>query len=88
MKIGNFGSFDENLKKQGIVGLTNASKLDKAIFEEFSGDWDRLAYESEMLISQLSGSEPEMIPELLAKNIPEGVEHMSMVKTRVSNVPE
>lgn len=84
MKIGNFGSFDENLKKQGIVGLTNASKLDKAIFEEFSGDWDRLAYESEMLISQLRGSEPEMIPELLAKNIPEGVEHMSMVKTRVN----
>ena len=26
MKIGNFGSFDENLKQKGIVGLTNASK--------------------------------------------------------------
>lgn len=32
MKIGNFGSFDDNLKAQGIVGLSNASKLDKEIF--------------------------------------------------------
>ena len=84
MKIGNFGSFDENLKKQGIVGLTNASKLDKAIFEELSGDWDRLAYESEMLIAQLSGSEPEVIPELLAKPTPAGAEHITAVKARVN----
>lgn len=32
MKIGNFGSFDNRLKEQGIVGLSNASKLDKEIF--------------------------------------------------------
>ncbi len=28
MKIGNFGSFDPELKKRGIVGLANTSKLD------------------------------------------------------------
>ncbi len=59
MKIGNFGSFDENLKKQGIVGLTNASKLDKEIFEEFNGKWDDLAYESEKLIAELADTQPE-----------------------------
>lgn len=31
MKIGNLGSFDDTLKAKGIVGLTNASKLDKEI---------------------------------------------------------
>ena len=54
MKIGNFGSFDENLNKKGIVGLTNVSKLDKEIFNEFSGNWDKLVYESELLIKKLS----------------------------------
>ena len=47
-----FGSFDENLKKQGIVGLSNASKLDGEIFQEFKDNWDKLAYESEVLIEK------------------------------------
>lgn len=55
MKIGNFGSFDDTLKKQGIVGLTNASKLDEQIWNEFNGRWDELAYESEKLIAEKQG---------------------------------
>ena len=55
MKIGNFGSFDETLRKKGIVGLTNASKLDKKIWDEFNGNWDKLAFESEKLSAQLQG---------------------------------
>lgn len=43
MKIGNFGSFDENLKKKGIVGLKNASKLDEQIWQEFNNHWDELS---------------------------------------------
>ena len=50
MKIGNFGSFDESLKSKGIVGLTNASKLDAEIWEEFNNNWDELTFESERLI--------------------------------------
>ena len=34
MKIGNFGSFDATLRERGIVGLTNASKLDAQIWAE------------------------------------------------------
>ena len=80
MKIGNFGSFDENLKKQGIVGLTNASKLDKDIFDEFSENWDKLAYESELLISKLNNSNVGIIDE----NMPEGSEHITTVKARIN----
>jgi len=32
MKVGNFGSFDENLKAKNISGLKNASKLDRQIW--------------------------------------------------------
>lgn len=80
MKIGNFGSFDNNLKKRGIVGLTNASKLDEEIFKEFSSDWDRLAYESELLISRLSKTDPEA----QLDSIPEGREYTIPAKARVN----
>jgi putative restriction endonuclease len=52
MKIGNFGSFDPELKKRGIVGLINTSKLDKEVWEEFNSNWEKLAYESEVLIAK------------------------------------
>ena len=77
MKIGNFGSFDENLRKQGIVGLSNASKLDKEIWDEFTGNWDKLAYESELLISKLTNTDNSTA-------IPLGKESTSEVKTRVN----
>lgn len=80
MKIGNFGSFDENLKALGIVGLTNASKLDKEIFEEFSGKWDELSFESEALIAKFENRS------LIATDaeIPLGKEILSSVKCRVN----
>jgi len=50
MKIGNFGSFDPELKKRGIVGLVNASKLDEEIWNEFNNNWEDLAFESEKVL--------------------------------------
>lgn len=79
MKIGNFGSFDENLKKQGIVGLQNASKLDKEIFLEFHNKWDELSYESEKLLSIYAGNN------LLEKyEIPQGSETEAKAKQRIN----
>ena len=79
MKIGNFGSFDENLKKQGIVGLTNASRLDGEIFHEFSANWDKLAYESEKLVAEYE--KRQLIAEIA---LPEGAEKEALVKQRVN----
>ena len=52
MKMGNFGSFDPELKKRGIVGLVNASKLDEIVWNEFNNNWDDLAFESEKIIAR------------------------------------
>lgn len=52
MKIGNFGSFDPELKRRGITGLRNASRLDKEIWDEFHNDWQTLIDESEHLIEE------------------------------------
>jgi len=36
MKVGNFGRLDPELKKQGITGLVNGSKLEEYIWDEFN----------------------------------------------------
>jgi putative restriction endonuclease len=84
MKIGNFGSFDPELKRRGIVGLANASKLDREIWNEFNGDWESLAFESELLISKLSNEPLEAIAEFPVDFIPEGKERIAQVRQRVN----
>lgn len=80
MKIGNFGSFDDRLKAQGIVGLSNVSKLDKEVFDEFNGKWDELSYESEKLIAQYSGHQMQDD----YAEFPEGSEVETIVKQRIN----
>ena len=78
MKIGNFGSFDENLKAKGIVGLKNASKLDEEIWNEFNNNWDKLSFESERLIKKFQGEK------IFEENLPVGKEKIVSVKQRVN----
>lgn len=80
MKIGNFGSFDETLKAKGIVGLTNASKLDAQIWQEFNNRWDELAFESERLIEQFQNKNNAAEIE----NFPAGKEKIVTVRQRVN----
>jgi putative restriction endonuclease len=77
-KLGNFGSFDPELKKRGIVGLRNAGKLDKEIWDEFNGNWEKLAYENELLISSAINRQIETL------ELPTGKEKERLVKTRVN----
>jgi putative restriction endonuclease len=53
MKQSNFASLDDSLSQ---TGLENASKLDKAMWDEFTGDWDRVALESEEILVSLTGN--------------------------------
>lgn len=82
MKMGNLGSFDETLKARGISGLTNASKLDKEIWDEFNGNWDELAFLSEKLIAELSEKPIENAVDMDA--VPQGKEVEVTVKQRVN----
>lgn len=84
MKIGNFGSFDLDLKKRGIVGLSNASKLDKLVWDEFNDNWESLAYESELLISKFLNEPIEQVTGIDIYNLPEGKERVAIIKQRVN----
>jgi putative restriction endonuclease len=83
-KLGNFGSFDPELKKRGIGGLPNTGKLDKIVWEEFNQDWENLAFESELLIAQFSKKEVSEISEIDLTDFPIGKERERLVKTRVN----
>lgn len=83
-KLGNFGSFDPELKKRGIVGLKNAGKLDKEIWDEFNTNWEKLAYESEILINKRLNENLENRNEFEVTENTVGKEKERIVKTRVN----
>lgn len=49
-KLGNFGALDSSLAARGVKGLTNFSKADQAVWNEFCGHWDNLVKESQKLL--------------------------------------
>lgn len=83
MKVGNFGSFDPQLKKNGIVGLSNTSKLDEEIWDEYSNNWEKLAYDSEMILANMSHRTIEKITNIDI-SIPEGEDRERLVKQRIN----
>jgi putative restriction endonuclease len=54
MKIGNFGSFDPQLRSLGIIGLTGVSKLDNQVWKEYYGRWDKLSDDAMSIIAKIS----------------------------------
>lgn len=84
MKVGNFGRLDPELKKQGIVGLAHGSKLEEEVWYEFNGNWEKLAYESELLISKFAYKPIEEISQIETEDIKEGIEREAIVKQRVN----
>lgn len=53
MKCVNIASIDPTIKSSGRTGLSNASMLDKEIWQEFHDDWDGLVEQAETLLAYL-----------------------------------
>lgn len=53
MKMLNIASLDPAITGTGRSGLGNASTLDRAVWDEFHSDWERLAVECQVLLQQL-----------------------------------
>lgn len=51
MKLSNLASLDSFHSDRGVKGLSGASNKDREIWLEFHADWERLAVESELLLS-------------------------------------
>lgn len=84
-KLGNFGSFDPSLQERGVGGLKNTSKLDEQIWNEFFGNIQEVAYESEKLRASLEQKPIEELNEINIEELPkEGLMREQLVKTRVN----
>ncbi len=85
LKLGNFASFDPTLKARGIKGASNASKLDKAIWDEFYNNWDEALLQSEEMLAQKQRSTIEKINNIELNQLPkDGKEKERLIKTRVN----
>ncbi|MCI0595279.1 MAG: HNH endonuclease [candidate division Zixibacteria bacterium] len=84
-KLVNFASLDPSLKKRGIKGAANVSKLDKEIWNEFYNNWEKLSYESEVLLSKFTGQKLEDISGIDTQELPkEGKVREAFIKVRVN----
>jgi len=84
-KLSNLASFDPALKKRNIAGASHASKMDAEIWNEFNGNWNMLAFESENLLAKKLGKPIEEIEEIDLQDIPKtGKEREAIVKIRVN----
>lgn len=84
-KLGNFGSFDPSLQERGVGGQKNTSKLDEQIWNEFYGNFEDVAYESEKLRATLEQKPVEELNEINISELPkEGLVREQVVKTRVN----
>lgn len=84
MKVGNFGRFDPVLKAKGINGLSNGSKAEEPIWNEFWDNSEKLAYESEKLFAERAGKTIEDYSAININTIPEGKEREVIVRQRVN----
>lgn len=57
MKLVNFASLDPAITGTGRKGLSNASALDREVWDEFNADWEGLAVECHKLLTALSFAE-------------------------------
>jgi len=84
MKVGNFGRLDPELRRKGIVGLSNGSKLEEDVWNSFHGNWEALAFESEKLIAKFEMKNNGEGAHISLEELPIGREQERIVKTRVN----
>jgi putative restriction endonuclease len=80
-KLANLARLDPSLQRRNISGASHGSKMDVEVWNEFHQDWDKLAYESELLVSQPIDEIPA---ELI--DFPEGKMRETIVKARVNQL--
>lgn len=84
LKLSNLAHFDPELSARAVKGMSNASRLDKEIFEEFMNDWEELSYQAQIILAKYKCVDIQTLnPEFLIEGIPEGKYREIETKARV-----
>lgn len=78
-KLANFARLDPSLQQRNIVGATHGAHGEVEVWDEFNNNWEKLAFESERLLGQMTGHVLDEMPEF-----PVGREREALVRTRVN----
>ena len=69
LKMANLAHYDPKLITRQIKGMSNASKLDREIVEEFKGDWEKLSYQAQLILSKYKHVDIHILLHLLSYHI-------------------
>jgi putative restriction endonuclease len=84
-KLVNFARLDPELQKRGVKGMQHGSHGEELIWKEFNNNWEKLAYDSELLLAGYKHTSVEELIDLDEVKIPkEGLEREALVKVRVN----
>jgi putative restriction endonuclease len=89
MKLVNFASFDSALQARGVSGMSNTSRLDRLIWDEFNNNWEELIFESErMLIDKQNELQSESLSVAnfseIVPEYKEGTDRLQQVRLRIN----
>lgn len=84
MKIGNIGRLDPDLKEQGISGLVHGAKMEEEVWNEFYGNPEHLAFESEKIIARLTNQSVEDSTAIRTDDLPQGKDRSIIIRQRVN----
>lgn len=84
LKMANLAHFDVELASRNVKGMSNASKLDKEIYEEFCGDWEGLSYQAQLILAKYKKIDiQEVEKEIDEELLPMGLNKNVSSKARV-----
>lgn len=67
-KLANFARLDPALRKRNVKGASHGARVEVEIWNEFNQNWEKLAFESERLLSQMTPS----LVDVEYRELPEG----------------
>lgn len=83
MKCCNLAAFDQSLQFRGVAGLTNTSKLDKQIWNEFAADPETIAFEAEQAFADVMHQPARTSDEVNWEDVA-GLDREAVTKVRVN----
>lgn len=85
LKLVNFARHDPKLQARRVSGMSHGSKAEKRIWDEFYGNWEELAFQSEQVLAGFKGQTIEESAGLKEVALPkEGKMRESLIKVRVN----
>ena len=83
-KIGNLASFDPEMKRRGVKGLGNASKLDGIVFNKFKDNWEELVLLATEIEQGYGSDTPIIVNDPEDLEIPPGLDKEKTASTRIN----